>query len=87
MSAPIESLPNLGPASSRWLREAGIDSVSQLRKLGAIEAYLLVKRRQPKASLNLLWALAAGLEGRDWRALTDQEKTALKQTLEDKCGD
>ena len=40
-------------------------------------SFRLVKQRHPEASLNLLWAIAAGLEHRDWRDLTDQEKQHL----------
>jgi len=33
-----------------------------------------MKQRQPQASSNLLFALAAGLAGKDWRELTEQEQ-------------
>lgn len=79
----IESLPNLGPKSSRWLREAGITTVGQLESLGPVVAYRLVKQHQPAASLNLLWALAAGLQGKDWRELTEAERRQLRQEVED----
>lgn len=79
---PVDSLLNLGPQSSRWLREAGIRTVDELRRLGPAAVYRLVKRNQPKASRNLLWALAAGLEGRDWRSLSPGEKERLQQEAE-----
>jgi nucleotidyltransferase/DNA polymerase involved in DNA repair len=78
---PIESLRNLGPASAAWLREAGVETVEDLARLGAVVAYRLVKRREPKASLNLLWALAAGLDDIDWRDLSAERKAALKAEL------
>lgn len=80
---PIEKLPNLGPKSAAWLREAQITSIAELKRLGPVVAYRLVKQRQPKASLNLLWALAAGLKGKDWRELTADEKEELKRELAD----
>ena len=43
----IESLPNLGPKSSAWLRAAGIATVADLRRLGAVVAYRIVKQREP----------------------------------------
>lgn len=79
----IESLPNLGPKSSRWLREVGITTVGQLESLGPVVAYRLVKQHQPAASLNLLWALAAGLQGKDWRELTEATRKQLRQEVED----
>lgn len=72
------SLRNLGPKSALMLAEAGIRTIDELRELGAARAYLRVKALRPKsASLNLLWALAAGLEDRDWRGLGKAEKNAL----------
>ena len=83
LEEPIERLPNLGPASAVWLRAAGIGNVAELKRLGPAFAYRLVKRQQPRAGLNLLWALAAGLEGRDWRDLSEAEKSALRAQAAD----
>lgn len=79
---PLESLLNLGPQSSRWLREAGFQTIDDLRRLGPATVYRIVKRSQPKVSRNLLWALAAGLEGRDWRSLSAAEKVRLRREAE-----
>jgi hypothetical protein len=78
---PIDNLPNLGPTSALWLRSAGISTISELERLGPALAYQLVKQRQPKATLNLLWAMAAGLENRDWRELSDDEKSRLQRLI------
>ncbi len=80
-SDPIESLVNLGPQSGQWLRDAGITTIAELERLGPVAAYRLVKHRQPKASLNLLWALAAGLNGEDWRQLSGASKQQLRKEL------
>lgn len=53
-SEPIENLKNLGPASGAWLRDVGIQTISDLEQLGPIVAFRLVSEREPKASLNLL---------------------------------
>ncbi|MDX1968550.1 MAG: TfoX/Sxy family protein [Planctomycetaceae bacterium] len=79
--AAIESLPNLGPQSGQWLRDAKITTIAELERLGPVAAYRLVKHRQPTASLNLLWALAAGLRGQDWRQLSDTSKQQLRKEL------
>jgi DNA transformation protein len=78
----LGDLRNLGPQSAKWLGEAGITTCAELRRLGAPLAYHLVKQRQPRASLNLLWALAAGLEDRDWREINAEEKAALRSAVE-----
>lgn len=78
----VGELRNLGPQSVAWLAESGITTTAELRRLGAPLAYHLVKQRQPRASLNLLWALAAGLDGRDWREIRREEKAALRCAVE-----
>ena len=82
-SVTIESLLNLGPKSGQWLREVGITTIAELERLGPVVAYRLVKQHQPKASLNLLWALAAGLKGKDWRELTEATKKRLHKEAEE----
>lgn len=74
---PIQQLRNIGPRSAQWLRECGITTVEELQSIGAVAAFRLVKCRQSTASRNLLWALAAGLQDRDWRELSENEKSAL----------
>lgn len=81
-NAPIESLCNLGPQSRQWLREVGIHTIGELKRLGPILAFRQVKQHQPKASLNLLWALAAGLKGKDWRELSEASKERLRKQLQ-----
>lgn len=83
LSSPIDILRNLGPASAAWLREIGITTIGELEHMGAVVAYRLVKQQQPRASLNLLWALAAGLADRDWRDLTDDQKEKLRREVGD----
>ena len=83
MTISIESLRNLGPKSSQWLRDAGINTIADLEQLGSVAAYRLVKERQPKVSLNLLWAIAAGLQGKDWRELPEATKQRLRKKAEE----
>ena len=83
MTISIESLRNLGPKSSQWLRDAGINTIADLEQLGSVAAYRLVKERQPKVSLNLLWAIAAGLKGKDWRELPEATKQRLRKEAEE----
>lgn len=81
-SVPVESLPNLGPKSGAALRAAGIPTLGALRAAGAVQTYLRLRGTWRQASLNLLWALAGALQGRDWRLLTAVEKRALLDALE-----
>jgi DNA transformation protein len=75
---PVARLRNLGPKSARILAEAGIRTIAELRLIGPAKAYARARTVARKSvSLNLLWAIAAGLEDRDWRELTQEEKDSL----------
>ena len=80
---PIESLRNLGPTAARWLRAAGIATIEELERLGPGLAYRIVPQHQPRATLNLLWSLIAGLRGDDWRTLTEAEKRRWRNEIDD----
>ncbi len=80
--ADIAALPNLGPQSQRMLAAAGIRSLRELQRLGAVAAYQRVRAAVPGASLNLLYALVGALEGLDWREVRRTRKLALLMALE-----
>lgn len=77
LDEPIENLRNLGPTSAAWLRDAGVGTIGELRRVGPVAAYQRVRHGVPRSGLNLLWALAAGLVDRDWRTLSDDERARL----------
>jgi DNA transformation protein len=78
-----QSLLNLGPVSWKMLERAGFKDIESVRAVGPVRTYLAVKDVEKKASLNLLYALAAGLQGRRWSDLTPHEKGRLIRELED----
>lgn len=80
----VAGLRNLGSASARMLAEAGIASVARLRQLGAVEAWRRVRDCQPRASLNLLWALEGALTGRDWQEVARSERMRLLLALDER---
>ena len=60
------------------LAEVGIHTVGELRVIGAVKAYVRVKAvRSRGASVNLLWSMAAGLDGRGWQEVSTEEKESL----------
>lgn len=91
MSAQNEkSLPGIGPKSVEMLRAAGITSLPQLRELGSVRAYVMVKRaarENPslnfKPSLNLLWGLEGLLTGEHWKDIAKNHRTSLLLALEE----
>ena len=75
---PVTMLRNLGPASAMMLAEVGIRTIGELRAIGAAKAYVRVRAvRTRGASVNLLWSIAAGLDGRGWQEVSAEEKASL----------
>ncbi len=80
----ISEMRNLGPASQALLAEIGIHNEKQLREIGAVSTFCRVRFQLGKAyaSLNLLYAMEAALQDRDWRDLSPAEKAALKAQID-----
>ena len=75
---PVTMLRNLGPKSAMMLAEVGIRTIGELRAIGAAKAYVRVRAiRSRGASVNLLWSMAAGLDGRGWQDVSAEEKASL----------
>ncbi len=81
-SPAIDDLPGLGPASRGLLADAGIETVDQLRSIGSVAAFSRVRLANPRASLNLLWALEAALTDRRWQDVSRSERTRLLLSLD-----
>lgn len=82
LGTPIQNLRHLGATAAGWLREVDIRTIEELRRIGPAAALERVRQRQPQCGLSLLWALAAGLQGREPKDLTDEERTHLQQELD-----
>jgi len=57
MNDELQHLKNLGKTSAQWLHAVGIHSASDLKRLGAVDAYRAVKARGFRASKVLLYAI------------------------------
>ena len=70
-------LRNIGPKSAAWLRQTGIRSQEDLVAVGALAAYVRVKRAGFKPSLNLLYALEGAILGCHWQEIPDERRAEL----------
>ena len=78
----LSELKSLGPKSQQMLARAGITSVTQLRELGAVAAFVMTKRANEGVSLNLLWALESALTGQPWQQVARDHRTSLLLAVE-----
>lgn len=76
-------LANLGPTSEQWLNAIGVYTRRDLEKLGAVNAYRLLKGHGYNASLNLVYAIEGALRGLAWDRLPPALKAELKHRAAD----
>lgn len=70
-------LRNIGPKSMAWLRQTGIRSLADLHAVGALAAYVRIKRAGFKPSLNLLYALEGALLDCHWQEIPEGRRSEL----------
>lgn len=73
----VEHLNNLGPVSKKMLAEIDVYTAGDIRKLGPDLIYHILKGKGTIVSLNMVYALAAALEGIHWTKLPPKEKLRL----------
>lgn len=72
-----DKIRNVGPKSAAWLRQIGIRTEEDLRRIGSVEAYRRVKVAGFKPTLNLLYSMAGAEDACHWTALAEERKAAL----------
>ncbi|MBP6596242.1 MAG: TfoX/Sxy family protein [Arenimonas sp.] len=70
-------LRNIGPKSAAWLRQTGIRTQEDLEAVGALAAFVRVKRAGFKPSLNLLYALEGAILGCHWQEIPEDRRSEL----------
>ena len=75
-------LRNIGPKSAAWLRQVGLRSREDLEAVGAVEAFMRVKRAGFKPSLNLLYALEGALRDCHWQDVPESRRAELVQAAD-----
>ena len=75
--AVTEKLRNIGPKSMAWLRQTGIRTLDELKAVGALPAFVRIKRAGFKPSLNLLYALEGAILDCHWQEIPDARRAEL----------
>ncbi|GAB2503598.1 TfoX/Sxy family protein [Arenimonas alkanexedens] len=70
-------LRNIGPKSAAWLKQTGIRTHEDLIAVGALAAFVRVKRAGFKPSLNLLYALEGAILDCHWQEIPDERRSEL----------
>lgn len=76
-------MKKIGPVSGQWLASVGIHTLDDLRSVGVLNAYNLVKSHGYNANLNLLWALQGALLDVHWTLIPARTKQELLERLKE----
>ena len=78
----LEKMRNLGPIIAGRLRTIGIETPDELRRLGAIEAYVRLKRAFPVETTHAqLYALHGAVNDVRWYVLPEEARAALRDAV------
>jgi hypothetical protein len=65
-----------------WLRQTGVRTLEDLQAVGALAAFVRIKRAGFRPSLNMLYALEGAILGCHWQEIPDTRRTELVQAAE-----
>ena len=82
MPTAAPKLRNIGPKSAAWLRQVGLRSEADLVGVGAVEAFMRVRRAGFKPSLNLLYSLEGAIRDCHWQDVPEPRREELAQLAE-----
>ncbi len=75
----VAGLKNLGPTTAALLREVGVETADELRRVGSAMAYKLLTHRFPdRTNMLFLYAMEGALQGRNLLDFSPEEKARLK---------
>jgi len=75
--ASNDKIRNVGPKSAAWLRQVGVRTQADLEALGAVGAFMKVKRAGFRPSLNLVYSLEGALMGCHWQQVPEERRSEL----------
>ena len=80
--ARLRDLPGLGPKSEAMLAEIGIENDADLRRIGPVRAFLMLRKQGRNPSLNLLYAMTGALSGKNWLDVAQSQRVELLLELD-----
>ena len=74
----LSALPNIGKTVEKQLNEVGVNTVDDLKKIGAKDAWLRIQQIDESACIHRLMALEGAVCGVKNTMLSDEVKADLK---------
>lgn len=83
MSEQLTAIRNIGPATAKAFRAAGIRSADELRALGTDAAYRRLLATGHRPHFIAYYVVEMGLQGRPWNDCKGAEKKALRARFDE----
>lgn len=80
----IRRLPNLSLKYERLLAKVGIETIAQLREIGAADAYILIKSHGYFVTCHMFWKTYAALKNTYVELLTEKDKDLAFKEINEK---
>lgn len=77
-SNELTSLPNIGKVVAERLKEVGIETSDDLKRIGSESAFIRLKTVDEGACINELMGLEGAIQGIRWHNLDENRKAELK---------
>lgn len=80
MAKSLAELPNIGPTIENRLNEVGVRSRADLKRLGAVNAYLRIRAKYPRRTISVcyyLYSLQGALMNLHWDDVPERLKKEL----------
>ncbi|MFS1429792.1 TfoX/Sxy family DNA transformation protein, partial [Vibrio splendidus] len=78
-SERLKYLPNLTGSTERLLERAGINTVSELKSVGAVNAYHAIQSIKDDVGVKLMWNIEGAINGVHWSVVTMARREELKE--------
>ena len=72
---------NIGEVGERWLASIGVTTLTELARMGSVEAYRRIKAKYGNANIIALYALEGALLDMPWNELPPEVKEALHEEV------
>ena len=86
LNRKLTDLKNIGNKIAARLRSVGIFSEGDLRSVGAVQAYRLIKEKYPEETLPVcyyLYSFEGALTDEHWDAIGERRKRELKEHIDE----
>jgi len=72
-----------GPVTRGWLASIGVHDLNDVRRIGSIEIYRILKHAGKPVSLNLVYGLEGAILGVPWNKLPSEVKMELRRAVKE----